>query len=128
MEFKLLKRKDAPLETPELNLRIRLGFVQAEHIAELQGIFLKSKAPQVAVALYALREFISELELDGSLLVPRHIGLHADVGDADTRTLLKAVSTLVINELLVSEEYRKKSASVPSPGTGESETAQTAAD
>ena len=120
-KFKLLNRKDAPLELKEIGLRIKLGFVMPEHVAELQGLFARSKNADITVGIYALREIISDLVLEGESINPQYLGYNIDTNDADSTILLKGISALVIQELLVSDAIKKKSGTEPSPTTPESD-------
>ncbi len=109
MALKLLTRKDAPLEHEEAGIRIRLGRLLPEHIAEMKGLLTSSHKPGVTLAIYALRECISEISVRGEEeLNPRQLSYQLDTNDPDNEAFLTVVSAMLIEELLVSEEARKK--------------------
>ncbi len=116
MALKLLVRKDAPLEHPELGVRIRLGRLRPEHIAEIAGILRESHAPAITVGIYVLREVASEVEIAGEQYDPRALSYQVDPRDPDTAAALTAIAALAVEELLAGDEQRKKSIAPPAPG------------
>ncbi len=120
-KLKLLTRKDNALENKELGIRLRLGFVLPEHVAEIQGFFRISSNPSTRIALYALRECVSEVEVDGERHDPRQLSYNIDTTDSENQPFLLGVAALIVEHLLVSDDVKKKSGSEPLPTTPEND-------
>jgi len=119
MSFELLNRKDAPIKDKEFGIDVKFGFVTSDHIAEIQGILGGSRNPSVTVALYAMRECISELTVNGEWLQPKALGFNINPNGEKARPFLYALSSLVIEELILSDEDAKKSPTPPQTSSQE---------
>jgi len=112
MSLKLLNRKDAVLVNRELGIRLKLGRLLPEHIAEMQGILRTSRNASITLGIYVLREAASELIVNGEDYDPVRLSYTADTKDPDVAAVMTGVSALAIQDALVDEAMRKKS---PSP-------------
>jgi|GEM_PF-4631991 len=117
MALKLLNRTDAWLENKPLGIRLKLGFVLPEQIAELRGFFRSSSDPYARIALFALREMATHLEVQGEQLNPSFIGANIDVTDPENGEFLGAAAALVVEALLLPDELKKKYSPEPSPSS-----------
>ncbi len=121
MALKLLTRKDAPLKDETMGIEVRLGRLLPEHIAEVQGLLQTAETRTVAavkVGMFALRKIVSEISVRGEKYDPLALGYTLDTRDADNAVFLTGLSSMIIEELLVTDEAKKKHSAQPSP-TGE---------
>ncbi len=120
MALKLLTRKDAPVENKEMGILVRFGRLMPEHITTMQGLLQAGTTRQAAytsMAMFALREVVSELTVKGETYDPLALGYTLDTKDADNQTFLVGISAIIIQELLLSDDAKKKQ-SAPLEHTG----------
>jgi len=117
MKFKLLERKDTLIEDKEHGVSFRVAALLPEHVLEMQEIAGESRAASFAVALYAMRNCMSELTVGGEDINPRLVARDLDTRnmDASSTTLLYAIGNMVFREIMISDEVRKKL--LPQPKT-----------
>jgi len=118
MSLKLLTRKDAPVRDESLGIEVRFGRLMPEHIAIVQGQLQTAETRQAAsakVGMFALREMVSELSVKGESYDPLALGHLLDTRDADNIAFLMGLTSIVINELLVTEDAKKKLTAPPAP-------------
>lgn len=108
MKLKLLERTDAPIEDKEHGIRFRLGGLLPEHAAEMKGLMYSSKSPSAAMAIYAMRECMTELEVGGEEIEPRKASVSLDYSDANTQALLDYIAALLVEHVILDDEARKK--------------------
>lgn len=123
MALKLLTRKDEPLEDASLGIRLRLGRLRPEHIAEISGLLATSRAPAVAIGIHVLREVASELSVAGEDYDPRALSYQIDTRDADNVAVLTGIAALAIEELFADEAAKKKSSAPRAPSGAASDAA-----
>jgi len=116
MALKLLTRKDTPIKDETMGLEVRFGRLMPEHIAIIQGLLQTAETRNVAavkVGMFALREIISELSVKGESYDALSLGFNLDPRDDDNAQFLMGLTAIVINELLVTDEAKKKQSEPP---------------
>lgn len=108
MALKLINRKDALLKNEGLGISLKLGRLLPEHVSEMRGLLYESRSPKTTVAIYAMRECMSELTLNGEEYDPRTASYLVDTNDKDTVVSLTGITALLVEELLATEEIKKK--------------------
>ena len=109
MALKLITRADALLENEELGIKLRLGRLRPEHIAEIQGLLRESRNAPITVGIYVLREAASFVEIGGETYDPRSLSHAIDPTDEEAAVALVGIAALAVDELLVTPEAQKKS-------------------
>lgn len=118
MALKLLTRKDTPVKNEALGIEVRFGRMMPEHIAIVQGLMQTAETRNVAavkVGMFALREIVSELTVRGESHDPLSLGYNLDPRDPDNAVFLMGLTGIIVQELLVTEEAKKKPTEPPAP-------------
>jgi len=116
MALKLLTRKDAPVKNEEMGIEVRFGRLMPEHIAIVQGLMQTAETRTVSavkVGTFALREMISELSVRGEKHDPLALGFNIDTRDPDNVVFLMGITIMIVNELIVTDEAKKKPTAQP---------------
>lgn len=108
MGLKLLSGNDGLLKNEEAGVSLKLGRLLPEHIAELQGLRYTSNEPAITMAVFALREIISELTVQKDDYEPRKLSFTLDTADDDNKAICHVISALLIEKLLMDDEALKK--------------------
>jgi len=114
MNFKLLNRKDATLTEMltdygnKHSVSLKLGNVLPDDISEMKAMRFVGTAPHIKIALYALRECITELTIKGKDYNPRELSFTLDTRDDETEKLCYVIAAIVMEAVVLDEEALKK--------------------